>query len=104
MSFQRHEVPSTQSCSRFSYDAKRINIGIMSSCPCKIFFALALALLHGMLAASTTPSAHQDCGCIWQQEYKSMDAAIKLGRHPKRYTAVSYHDMGKTPTCTGCPL
>ena len=73
--------------------------------PMQNLFALALgAMLHGVLAASTAPSLHQDCGGIWQQEYKSLHAAIRLGRHAQRYTAVSYHDMGETLTCIWCTL
>ena len=74
------------------------------------FFTLALgAMLHGMLAASIAPSVHGDCGCIWQQEYKSLHAAIKLGRHAQRYTAGSFVETGEilTRTCCklqGCPL
>ena len=60
--------------------------------------ALALALPVGMLAAGTAPSFPEDCGCTWQQEYKSMHAAIKLGRHAQRYTAASFHDMGEAQT------
>ena len=67
--------------------------------------ALALgAMLHGVLAASTAPSVHEDCGCTWQQEYKSLHAATRLGGHAQRYTAVSYHDMGETQTCIWCIL
>ena len=66
-------------------------------------FALALAAVHlGMLAASTAPSVREDCGCIWQQEYKSLHAAIRLGGHAQRYTAVSYRDMGESLTCIWC--
>ena len=83
--------------------------GIQLQCadimPMRNIFALALgAMLHGMLTASTASSVHGDCGCAWQQEYTSLHAAIKLGRHAKRYTVVSYPDMGETQSCTGCIL
>ena len=68
--------------------------------PMQNLLALALAAtIHGTLAASTAPSVREDCGCIWQQEYKALHAAIKLGKHAHRYTAVSYHDMGEAQTC-----
>ena len=70
----------------------------------RIPFALTLALLHGTLAASKASPLHQDCGCIWQQEYKSMHAAIKSSRLAQRYTAVSYPDMGKILTHTWLTL
>ena len=73
--------------------------------PMQYFFALALgAMLLGMLAASTAPSIHEDCGCTWQQEYTSLHAAIKLGRHAQRYTAVSYLETGELLTSTCCTL
>ena len=67
-------------------------------------FALALALLPGMLAASTAQAYREDCGCTWQQEYRSMHAATKLGRREQRYTAVSYFDMGEAQARTRCPF
>ena len=62
--------------------------------------AVALALLLGMPAASAASPFPEDCGCVWQQEYKSLHSAIKHGRHTQRYTAVSYKDMGETWTRT----
>lgn len=62
--------------------------------------ALALALLLGTLAAVAAPLHPEDCGYTWQKEYKSLHAAIRLGRHAQRYTAVSYHELGETQTRT----
>ena len=68
-------------------------------------FAPALAaMLLGMLAASTAQSGHEDCGCMWQQEYKSLHAAIRHGGHAQRYTAVSYFETGEIVTRTRCTL
>ena len=62
--------------------------------------ALALALFLRTLAADTAPTRPEDCGYTWQQEYKSLHAAIRLGGHAQRYTTVSYHELGKTQTRT----
>ena len=68
--------------------------------------ALAVALVLGRLVAGTAPSPREDCGCAWQQEYKALHAAVRLGRQAQRYTAVSYTDMGETQVrqgaCCGC--
>ena len=60
------------------------------------FTAIVLAFLLGRPAASTALPFAKDCGCAWQQEYKTLHSAIKHGRHAQRYTAVSYPDMGET--------
>ena len=73
--------------------------------PMQNLFAPALAaMLLGMLAASTASSVYEDCGSIWQQEYKSMHAAIRHGGHAQRYTAVTYLETGEILTRTRCTL
>ena len=63
--------------------------------PGQRLIAVTLALLLAMPAARAGSSFPEDCGCAWQQEYKSLHTAIRQGGHTQRYTAVSYHDIGE---------